>query len=325
MKNLSTLKCLVVTICSLLATASQAQNYPQNPIKIIVPYSAGGPTDVAARIFAERLADKLRQPVIIQNLLGGGGLVGTEVAARAATDGYTLYFGANSMAIYPFVKPAESSINFQATDFAAIGGIATSAHVLLASKNSGITSMSDLVQKAKTASEAVSYGSAGAGGSTHLPLAFFEKDAGIKLLHVPYKGAAPAFVDLLASRIDLSTPGYSAALNEPIQSGKVIALAVTSDKRLPFLANVPTWAESGYPNMVFPIWYALFGPKGTPPFVVERLSQEMKAMSAEPEYIKKLAAQGNVAEFVSPKELDELLARQTVEMGKRIGALNLKF
>jgi tripartite-type tricarboxylate transporter receptor subunit TctC len=324
-KNLSTLKCLVVTICSLLATASQAQNYPQNPIKIIVPYSAGGPTDVAARIFAERLADKLRQPVIIQNLLGGGGLVGTEVAARAATDGYTLYFGANSMAIYPFVKPAESSINFQATDFAAIGGIATSAHVLLASKNSGITSMSDLVQKAKTASEAVSYGSAGAGGSTHLPLAFFEKDAGIKLLHVPYKGAAPAFVDLLASRIDLSTPGYSAALNEPIQSGKVIALAVTSDKRLPFLANVPTWAESGYPNMVFPIWYALFGPKGTPPFVVERLSQEMKAMSAEPEYVKKLAAQGNVAEFVSPKELDELLARQTVEMGKRIGALNLKF
>ena len=325
MKNLSTLKCLVVTICSLLATASQAQNYPQNPIKIIVPYSAGGPTDVAARIFAERLADKLRQPVIIQNLLGGGGLVGTEVAARAAPDGYTLYFGANSMAIYPFVKPAESSINFQATDFAAIGGIATSAHVLLASKNSGITSMSDLVQKAKAANEAVSYGSAGAGGSTHLPLAFFEKDAGIKLLHVPYKGAAPAFVDLLASRIDLSTPGYSAALNEPIQSGKVIALAVTSDKRLPFLPNVPTWAESGYPNMVFPIWYALFGPKGTPPFVVERLSQEMKAMSAEPDYVKKLAAQGNVAEFVSPRELDELLARQTVEMGKRIGALNLKF
>ncbi len=325
MKNLSTLKCLVVTICSLLATASQAQNYPQNPIKIIVPYSAGGPTDAAARIFAERLAEKLRQPVIIQTLLGGGGLVGTEVAARAAPDGYTLYFGANSMAIYPFVKPAESSINFQATDFAAIGGIATSAHVLLASKNSGITSMSDLVQKAKTANEAVSYGSAGAGGSTHLPLAFFEKDAGIKLLHVPYKGAAPAFVDLLASRIDLSTPGYSAALNEPIQSGKVIALAVTSDKRLPFLANVPTWAESGYPNMVFPIWYALFGPKGTPPFVVERLSQEMKAMSAEPDYVKKLAAQGNVAEFVPPKELDELLARQTVEMGKRIGALNLKF
>ncbi|MEI8402336.1 MAG: tripartite tricarboxylate transporter substrate binding protein, partial [Alcaligenaceae bacterium] len=236
-----------------------------------------------------------------------------------------LYFGANSMAIFPFVKPADSSITFNATDFAAIGGIATSAHVLLASKNSGITSMSDLVQKAKTASEAVSYGSAGAGGSTHLPLAFFEKDAEIKLLHVPYKGAAPAFVDLLASRIDLSTPGYSAALNEPIQSGKVIALAVTSDKRLPFLANVPTWAESGYPNMVFPIWYALFGPKGTPPFVIERLSQEMKAMSADPDYVKKLAAQGNVAEFVPPKELDELLARQTVEMGKRIGALNLKF
>jgi tripartite-type tricarboxylate transporter receptor subunit TctC len=324
-KNLSTLKCLLVTIYGLLATASQAQNYPQNPIKIIVPYSAGGPTDAAARIFAERLADKLRQPVIIQTLLGGGGLVGTEVAARAAPDGYTLYFGANSMAIYPFVKPADSSITFNATDFAAIGGIATSAHVLLASKNSGITSMSDLVQKAKTASEAVSYGSAGAGGSTHLPLAFFEKDAEIKLLHVPYKGAAPAFVDLLASRIDLSTPGYSAALNEPIQSGKVIALAVTSDKRLPFLANVPTWAESGYPNMVFPIWYALFGPKGTPPFVIERLSQEMKAMSADPDYVKKLAAQGNVAEFVSPKELDELLARQTVEMGKRIGALNLKF
>ena len=156
MKNVSTWKCLLVAIYSLLAAASQAQNYPQNPIKIIVPYSAGGPTDAAARIFAERLADKLRQPVIIQTLLGGGGLVGTEVAARATPDGYTLYFGANSMAIYPFVKPADSSITFNATDFAAIGGIATSAHVLLASKNSGITSMSDLVQKAKTAAEAVS-------------------------------------------------------------------------------------------------------------------------------------------------------------------------
>lgn len=105
----------------------------------------------------------------------------------------------------------------------------------------------------------------------------------------------------------------------------MIALAVTSNKRLPFLASVPTWAESGYPNMVFPIWYALFGPKGMPSFVIERLSQEMKTMSAEPDYVKKIAAQGNVAEFVAPKELDELLARQTVEMGKRIEALNLKF
>jgi len=319
------MKWLFAGICCLGAATTQAQNYPQSPIKIIVPYSAGGPTDAAARIFAERLAEKLGQPVIIQTLLGGGGLVGTEAAARANPDGYTLYFGANSMAIYPFVKPADSSITFNASDFVAIGGIATSAHVLLASKNSGINSMVDLVKKAKTSTEAVSYGSAGAGGSTHLPLAFFEKDADIKLLHVPYKGAAPAFVDLLASRIDLSTPGYSAALNEPIQSGKVIALAVTSDKRLPFLPNVPTWVELGYPNMVFPIWYALFGPKGTPQYVVDRLSQEIRAISQEPDYIKKLAAQGNVAEFVPPKELDQLLNRQTVDMGKRIGALNLQF
>lgn len=202
MKNLSTLKCLVVTIYSLLATASQAQNYPQNPIKIIVPYSAGGPTDAAARIFAERLADKLRQPVIIQNLLGGGGLVGTEVAARAAPDGYTLYFGANSMAIYPFVKPADSSIIFQATDFAAIGGIATSAHVLLASKNSGITSMNDLVQKAKTANEAVSYGSAGAGGSTHLPLAFLKKMLGLNYCMSRTKALHPLL--LTCSRVGLT-------------------------------------------------------------------------------------------------------------------------
>jgi tripartite-type tricarboxylate transporter receptor subunit TctC len=325
MKCFTALKWLALSAYCFLTTATLAQTYPQSPIKIIVPYSAGGPTDAAARIFAERLGEKLGQPVIIQTLLGGGGLVGTDAAARANPDGYTLYFGANSMAIYPFVKPADSAINFNATDFAAIGGIATSAHVLLASKNSGINSLSDLLQKAKTATEAVSYGSAGAGGSTHLPLAFFEKDAGIKLLHVPYKGAAPAFVDLLAGRIDLSTPGYSAALNEPIQSGKVTALAVTSDKRLPFLPNVPTWAELGYPNMVFPIWYALFGPKGTPQSVIDRLSKEMKAIADEPDYIKKLAAQGNVAEFVPPKELDQLLTRQTVDMGKRIGALNLQF
>jgi len=325
MKTVLTLKWLSASVCCLLAFATQAQNYPQNPIKIIVPYSAGGPTDVAARIFAERLAGKVGQPVIVQNLLGGGGSVGTEAAARANPDGYTFYFGANSMAIFPFVKSADTTSTFKASDFVAIGGIATSAHVLLASKNSGITSVSDLVKKAKTGAEAVSYGSAGAGGSTHLPLAFFEKDAGIKLLHVPYKGAAPAFLDLLAGRIDLSTPGYSAALNEPIQSGKVTALAVTSNKRLPFLPNVPTWAEQGYPTMVFPIWYALFGPKGTPQTVIDRLSKEMKAMAEEPDYTKKLAAQGNVAEFVPPKELDQLLVRQTLEMGQRIKAINLQF
>ncbi|MFL6693445.1 MAG: Bug family tripartite tricarboxylate transporter substrate binding protein, partial [Ramlibacter sp.] len=144
--------------------------------------------------------------------------------------------------------------------------------------------------------------------------------AGIKLLHVPYKGAAPALQDTMAGRVSMSAPGYSGAITEAVKAGSVVPIAVTSAKRLPFMPDVPTLAESGYPDMVFPIWYAVFGPKGTPPEVVSRVSAELKAMSEEPEYAKKLYAQGNIVWYVPPAQLGKVLSDDIARLGDRLKA-----
>jgi tripartite-type tricarboxylate transporter receptor subunit TctC len=302
-----------------------AQSYPNRTIEIIVPVSAGGPTDTVARVMAQRLTERLGQAVVVKNILGAGGVVGTEQAFRAKPDGYTLYMGVNSMAIYPNVRPPNNPLPFNVTDFTPIGGVADSAHVMVVSKASGVRSVSDLVALAKKSPDAVSYGSAGVGGTTHLPPALFAHQAGIKVLHVPYKGAAPALMDTIAGRVTLSAPGYSGALDEPIKSGQLIPIAVTSSKRLPFLPDVPTLAEQGYPDLVFPIWYALFGPKGLPSDVVQKLSTELQAMAQEAEYAKKLYLQGNVANYIAPAALGKILVDDTRRLGERIRASGLSF
>jgi tripartite-type tricarboxylate transporter receptor subunit TctC len=302
-----------------------AQSYPNRTIEIIVPVSAGGPTDTVARVMAQRLTERLGQAVVVKNILGAGGVVGTEQAFRAKPDGYTLYMGVNSMAIYPNVRPPNNPLPFNVTDFTPIGGVADSAHVMVVSKASGLRSVSDLVALAKKSPDAVSYGSAGVGGTTHLPPALFAHQAGIKVLHVPYKGAAPALMDTIAGRVTLSAPGYSGALDEPIKSGQLVPIAVTSSKRLPFLPDVPTLAEQGYPDLVFPIWYALFGPKGLPNDVVQKLSTELQAMAQEAEYTKKLYLQGNVANYIAPAALGKILVDDTRRLGERIRASGLSF
>jgi tripartite-type tricarboxylate transporter receptor subunit TctC len=316
-------------LCAALGVAAlgaQAQtDYPNRPIQLIVPYSAGGPTDVAARIMAQRLSERIGQSIVINNVLGAGGIVGTEQASRAKPDGYTLYFAVNSMAIFPHVRPANSPLSFNPTDFTPIGGVAESAHVVVASRQSGFHSIADMVAEAKKKPEGVSYGSAGVGGTTHLPLALFSHRAGIKLLHVPYKGAAPAMQDTIAGRVSISAPGYSGAITEAVKAGQLVPLAVTSAKRLPFLPDVPTLAEAGYPDMVFPIWYGLFGPKGLPPEIVTKLSKELQAMSQEPEYLKKLSAQGNVGWYVPPPQMGKVLGDDIKRLGERIKASGLTF
>jgi len=316
-------------LCAVLGVAAfgaHAQSdYPNRPIQLIVPYSAGGPTDVAGRIMAQRLSERIGQPVIVQNILGAGGIVGTDQASRAKPDGYTLYFAVNSLAIFPNVRPAGSPLPFNPTDLTPIGGVAESAHAVVASKSSGLRTIADLVAEAKKKPEGLSYGSAGVGGTTHLPLALFAHRAGIKLLHVPYKGAAPAMQDTIAGRVSVSAPGYSAAIPQAVSAGQLTPLAVTSAKRLPFMPDVPTLAESGYPDMVFPIWYGLFGPKGLPPEIVAKLTRELQAMAQEPDYLKKLAAQGNVGWYVAPPQMGKVLSDDIKRLGERIKASGLTF
>lgn len=316
---------LFASLALALPAWAAAQGYPNRTIELIVPVSAGGPTDTVARVLAQRLTERMGQAVVVKNILGAGGVVGTEQAFRAKPDGYTLYMGVNSMAIYPNVRPPNNPLPFNVTDFTPIGGVADSAHVMVVSKASGVRSVSELVALAKKNPDAVSYGSAGVGGTTHLPPALFAHQAGIKVLHVPYKGAAPALMDTIAGRVTLSAPGYSGALDDPIKTGQLVPIAVTSGKRLPFLPDVPTLAEQGYPDLVFPIWYALFGPKGLPTDVVQKLSAELQAMAQEPEYAKKLYLQGNVANYIPPAQLGKMLVDDTRRLGERIRASGLSF
>jgi tripartite-type tricarboxylate transporter receptor subunit TctC len=323
MTKFSVRRALLAAAISLTAAGAQAQAYPNKSITLIVPYTVGGPTDVAGRLMAQRLGERLGQSIVVQNILGAGGVVGTEQAARARPDGYTLYFAVNSMAIFPHARPANSPLPFNPLDFVPIGGVAESAHVVLTNKSANIRSMADVVTMAKQRPGEVSFGSAGVGGTTHLPLAFFAHQTGINLLHVPFKGAAPAMQETMAGRIMLVAPGFSGAIPEAVKAGTLIPLAVTSAKRLPQMPEVPTLVELGYSDMVFPIWYGLFGPKGLPQDIVNRLSAELKAMASEPEYQKRMASQGNIAAYETPAELGQKLSNDIKRLGDRIKAAGL--
>lgn len=323
MNKLTARRALLAAAIAIAATGAQAQPFPARPITLIVPYTAGGPTDVAGRLMAQRLGERIGQSVVVQNVLGAGGIIGTDQAARARPDGYTLYFAVNSMAIFPHVRAPNNPLPFNPLDFVPIGGVAESAHVLLASKSAPFKTVAEMVAYAKARPGEVSYGSAGIGGTTHLPLAFFANQTGITLLHVPFKGAAPAMQEVMAGRVMMAAPGYSGALTEAVKAGSLVPMAVTSARRLPQMPDVPTLVEAGYPDMVFPIWYGLFGPKGLPQDIVNRLTEELKAMAAEPEYQKRMAAQGNVAAYEAPGELGRKLAADIRRLGDRIKSAGL--
>lgn len=324
MKSLRTVLAALGLIAAAVAAPSHAQPYPNHAITFITPFAAGGPTDVIARVTAKRLSERIGQPVVVQNVLGGGGVIGTEQAANAKPDGYTLYLAVNSLSIYPSVRAPENPLPFDPVkSFKPIGGIATSAHVVVVGPQLGVKTVAELIDMARKNPEKISYGSAGVGGTTHLPMAFLAHSAGVQMLHVPYKGAAPALTDTMAGRVSVAAPGYSGTLHSQIQEGKLIPLAVTSAKRLPFLPNVPTLAESGYPDLVFPIWYALFAPRDTPDEITNRLTSELQAMSKEPEFVELLYKQGNIAEFVAPADVTKMVARDVQSISDRIKAAKL--
>jgi len=310
----------LAAVLSVATFAAAAQAYPSRPITLIVPYTAGGPTDVAGRIMAQGLGDRLGQRIVVSNVAGAGGIVGTDQASRAQPDGYTLYFAVNSMAIFPHTRAANDPLPFDPLAFVPVGGVAQSAHVVVAGRDAGFRTIPEMVAAAKKNPGKVSFGSAGVGGTTHLPLALFAHEANIDLLHVPYRGAAQAMLDVIAGQVAMAAPGYSGAITDSVRTGTLVPMAVTSADRLPFLPEVPTLAELGYPSMVFPIWYALFAPKGTPPEIVNRLTVELRALADESEHQEKLKTQGNVPWNATPEQLGKVLADGIQSLGDRLKA-----
>lgn len=295
------LKTIIAAVASVLfASATFAQSYPFQPIKVIVPYTPGTGMDTIARVTGTKLAARLGQPVVVENRPGASGNIGAAMVAKAPADGHTLMVSANTMlmaaSIYKSV-PYDVVQDFTPITMAAYGTMA-----LVASTSSGIDSIPALVQRAKANPGKMTYGSPGVGTPHHLAMELFKDVTGTEILHVPYKGTAGAVTDLLAGQIDLMFfPVHTAAPH--VKAGKLKALAVGSARRHPAAPDVPTLREVGVPNVEVEAWYAFFAPKGLPPQILDRLNSELRTILAEPDVRDTLNKSGLDISSSTPAEL----------------------
>ena len=279
---------LAGTFC---AVAAADPAYPNKAVKLIVPFAPGGGADFFGRVLAEKLATRLGQFFVIDNRGGAGGSVGTEVAAKAAPDGYTLVFVSNGYS----VSPAVSKVAYDPLkDLVPIIRVVDTSMVVATHPSVPATDLKGLVAYAKDNPGKLSFGSSGVGGIAHLATEEFLISAGVKMVHVPYKGTGPANTALIGGEIQVNV-GDIGAIVQMIRAGRVKALAVGSQARSKLLPSVPSAAESGYPDSKFGIWYGLLAPRGTPEAIINRLNREVNAVLATSEINDTFAAR-----FASP-------------------------
>jgi tripartite-type tricarboxylate transporter receptor subunit TctC len=267
-----------------------AQEFPNRPITLIVPFPPGGSTSIVGRIVADKLADVLGQQIVVDNRGGAGGSIGTRAVAKSAPDGYTIVLGyTGTLAIGPTLYP---NVGYDPRkDFAAIGRIGTAPNTLVVHPSFAVHSVAELVAYAKANPGKVNYGSAGVGTVSHVCGEYFTNAANIKLVHVPYKGTGPALIDLLGGHIPMAFAPFPAT-HENAKTGKLRMLAVTSATRSTLAPDVPTVAESGLTGFEAVLRYGLAAPAGTPPPVVDKLNKALNAVLASDEIRKRLAIEG---------------------------------
>jgi tripartite-type tricarboxylate transporter receptor subunit TctC len=292
-----------------LVRSAWAQAYPTRNPRMIVPFAAGGPTDVLARIAAERVSPGLGQQVVVESRAGAGGNIAAELVARSEPDGHTLLVA--GQAILAINQALYKKLSYDpATDFTFIGMLGGIANVLLVNPTAvPVQSVAELMAFAKQRPGAIAYGSNGPGSFTHLTTALFAQQAGVELLHVPYQGAAPLMTDLIAGRIGMTFNGASAAL-PLVQSGQLRALAVTTGRRSRFAPNIPTLVESGFPNLDAPVWFGVVVRATTPPPIAAKLRKELNAVTATDGYAQALERQFMEVIPVSPDTSEQFLARE---------------
>ena len=299
---------LLFSTAVLASFTAHAQSYPNRPIKIIVPYAAGGAVDIVARTVGQPLAEALKQPVIVDNRPGASANIGMEIAAKAAPDGYTLLMASNGIATNMALFP---NLTFDGRrDFAPIAKIGYAPLVIVVPASSPAKSLKDLITMAKAEPGKLTYASAGNGSSGHLAGELLKSTATIDVLHVPYKGGAPAITDLLGERITFM-PINPVEVIAHIRAGKLRALAVASGKRVPLLPGVPTVAEAGLPGYEASVWWGLVAPMKTPPDIVRQLNAETDKALANPAIANKLAELGVVVTPGAPDEFGAFITSQT--------------
>jgi tripartite-type tricarboxylate transporter receptor subunit TctC len=304
---------------ALAAFAAQAQNYPSAPIRIIVPFTPGTGADTIARAMQPELSKRLGQPVIVENKAGASGTIGEDQVAKAAPDGYTVLMAGDSMAVAPqlYKNPFDPVKDFQPVSMAAHGSL-----VLVTNPKTGIKSMREMIQQAKARPGQLTYGSPGVGTPHHMAMELLKINAGVFMLHVPYKGSSGYVQDLLSGELNVGFLPFHVAQSF-IKQGKLVPLAVGSSKRHPAAPDLPTMAEQGLKNTEVDMWFGYFVPARTPPAIVARLREAVLGVLDMPDVKSVLAKAGLEAEPSSQAELHELVQKDFLRYGAVIRKNNI--
>lgn len=300
--------------------AASAQTFPSQPIRVVVPFPAGGGTDILMRIIQDKYAARLGQPVVIDNRPGASGNIGSGVVAKSTPDGYTLLVQGTIVGIYPTVFANLPYDPFK--DFFYIGGIAESPAVVVVNPNSKLKTIGDLIEEGKK--RPLNFASAGVGAPQHLATERLARINKTQLTHVPYKGSATAVADLLAGVLDFGSLSLSSVLTL-VQEGKLRAIAVVSDRRTKMLPDVPTIKEAGFGDVSGTIRFFLAAPAGTPPVAVEKLSSNLQAVIKDPDIQNEFLKRGYEITLANAKEVEAMVGEQRDTWLSVIRDLNLKF
>ena len=294
---------LLLGAASVTPATAQAQSYPDKPIRLIIPFTPGGGTDNLSRLVGNKLAEKNKWTVVMENKAGASGTIGITEAVKAAPTGYEIVMGqADNLAVAPLLNKAVTYDPLK--DLQPVAHVADVPIILLTSSNKPYKTLADLIAAAKAAPGSITFASAGAGTVSHLMGELFASTAKIDIRHVPYKGSAPALADLLGGHIDLMTSSVSSAVGQ-IKSGKARGLAVSSAKRSSVLPDVPTVAESGYPGFDVATWYGLYAPAGVPQPIITTLNTEVNKIL--PELREAINGQGGELRIIGPQAFGDLL------------------
>lgn len=321
MHKVNTIGRIAAIAALVLAGTVHAQDFPNQPIKLLIPYPPGGSADMLARPLTEKLQAALGQPVVLEYKAGAGGSIATAQLARAKPDGHTILMVLAAHAINASLYP---DLPYDTRkDFTPVSLVATLPLLVAAPKKTPANTMQELVSYAKTNPGTLTFASAGNGNTSHLAAEMFKSTANINMLHIPYKGSGPAVVALLAGDVSLMFDSISTSLPQ-VKAGKLKALAVTGAKRSALLPDVPTVAESGFPDFVVNGWYGILAPAKTPQPVVEKLNKAFAAAATDPEIKKQLAGYGYEVVASTPREFGQHIDKELVQWQKIIKEAGVK-
>ena len=318
----STFTRIVFLAMLLLASlAAQAQNYPARPVKMVVPFSAGGPADNYARFLAQRLQDILGQNFVVDNRPGAGSVIGTDLVAKAAPDGYTLLVMSNTQTVNESLIPNKPYALMR--DFAGVAPINYSDLVLVANPGAGLNSIADLIKRAKADPDKLNYASSGPGTPYHMAGELFKSMAKVSIVHVPYKGSAGARTEVLSGQVEMMFDAVT-TMTEQVKAGKVRALATTGKQRSDVMPDVPTVSEAGVPGYEATIWLGVMAPKNTPKAIVDKLNEAISQIVAQAEVKQTWSKQGAVPMLMNPVQFDKYLNEDIAKWAYVIKSANIK-